>query len=109
MTATADDGDDMARRRKKKDPVPVLPRRFEVRVGNRAVAEIAFGDDPGQIVPGSLAWLQKPENVCGIDREKSVGRLIKDAGLDPKTDHMRLYDAVWGPPTPPYKSLEPTE
>lgn len=88
-------GDDMARRRKKHDPVPTLPRTVRVMVRNRCVAEIAFGDDPGLIVPGSVAWLVDPAGVTGPDREAAAANVVRVAGLDPKESHDVIWQALW--------------
>ena len=95
MTATPEFEGEMPRRRKRRDPVPSLPRRVRACVGDRAVAEIAFGDG-ALVVPGSVVWLADPAKVSGEDRERAAADAVRKAGLDPKTDHDRVYDALWG-------------
>lgn len=80
--------------RRKKHPVPALPLKVKVLVRNRCVAEIAFGD-AAQIVPGSVAWLADPAGVSGPDREAAAAYVVRVAGLDPKVDHDRVFDALW--------------
>lgn len=81
----------MARRR---PPVPTLPRRYEVRVGGRVVASLSL-ETGGGIVPGSVVWHADPAAVAGPDRERAVAQLVRLAGLCPKADHDRLYEAVF--------------
>lgn len=89
---TYDAGDyPVARRRL---PVPIAPRRYEVRVGGRVVASLAL-QTGGDIVPGSVAWHADPASIGGPDRERAVAHLVRLAGLDPKSDHDRVYDAVF--------------
>lgn len=80
---------------RKRDPVPAVPRRVRVMVRNRCVAEIAFGDDPGQIVPGSVAWVADPAGVSGPDREAAAAYVVRVAGLDPKESHDVIWRALW--------------
>lgn len=75
--------------------VPPAPRRYTVVVRGQAVAEIAI-DTGGLIVPGSVAWTKDPAGVSGPDRERAVSDLVRKAGLDPKEDHDRLWEAIWG-------------
>jgi len=75
-------------------PVPTLPRRYEVRVGGRVVASLSL-ETGGGIVPGSVAWHADPTTIGGPDRERAVAHLVRLAGLCPKADHDRLYDAVF--------------
>jgi hypothetical protein len=75
--------------------VPSLPRVVLVKVGGRVVAEIAFGAQPGEIVPGSVAWRADPDAVSGPDRERAAAHVVRVAGLDPKEDYERIYAALW--------------
>jgi hypothetical protein len=93
-----DEGDDMARRRRsrnKANSVPTVPVRVLVKLGNREIVSIAFGDDPGLIVPGSIVWHCDPAGISGPDRERAVAYVVKEAKLDPKEDFERLYAALW--------------
>ena len=86
----------MSRKRRKPNPVPKLPKRVLVKVGNRIVAELAFGDDPNLIVPGSVAWRCDPAGISGPDRERSAASVVRQQGLDPKVDYERIYNCLWG-------------
>lgn len=87
-------GDEPVSRRRKRDPVPTLPRRVVAAVAGRAVAEISF-DTGGLIAPGSVLWLCDPLGVSGPDRERAAAQVVKLAGLDVKEDFERVYDALW--------------
>jgi len=91
----ATDEGDSTRRRKRKEPIPTVPRVVTVTVRGRVVVEIAF-DQPGMISPGSVAWRARPEGVSGPEREAAAGYVVRVAGLDPKIDHDRIYEALWG-------------
>lgn len=82
-------------RRRKREPVPSLPRTVRVMVRNRVVAEISFVDGTGDIVPGSVAWVMDPEGVSGPDREAAAAYVVRVAGLDPKVDHDRIWSVLW--------------
>lgn len=88
-------GDPMPRRRRKREPVPSLPRTVLGKVGARIVCEIKFGDDPGLIVPGSIVLRADPCGVSGADRMRAVWSIVAHAGLDPKVDFNRVYSAIW--------------
>lgn len=87
-------GGEMSRRGR--EPVPRLPRRVLVRVRGRVVAEIAFGDDPGLIIPGSVLWHCDPAGVSGPDRERAAAYVVAVAKLDPKVDTDRIWESLWG-------------
>jgi hypothetical protein len=80
---------------RKKQSVPSLPRRVTARAGGRVVAEIAFGPG-GEIVPGSVLLRCDPAGVSGPDRERCVAGVVREAGLDPKEDHERIYAVLFG-------------
>ena len=81
-------------RRRKRDPAPPPPRVVVVRVRGRAVAEVAFGPG-GSIVPGAVVLTADPLGVTGGERYEAAWNAVRDAGLDPKIDVERVYDALW--------------
>lgn len=85
----------MSSRRRRREPVPPSPRRFTVVIRGRVVAELSL-ETGGDIVPGSVVWTGDPLTVSGPDRERAIADLVRRAGLDPKVDHERLFEAVFG-------------
>lgn len=83
------------RNRRKKDPVPNLPRTVQVRAAGRVVAEAKTGDGVW-VLPGSVLLLCDPDGLSGADREKAAADLVRKLNGDPKTDHERAYQLLWG-------------
>lgn len=82
----------MSRRRKRASDVPALPFTVDVSVGSHRV-HVTFADDALSV--RHVEHHGDPAAVSGADRERLTALVVRDAILDPKIDHERIYAALW--------------